>query len=541
MRDQGAFEIAPEKMDKSKLAAEAPTTEAAQPQFPLVARVYVTLVVLAGLMGALHTFQSWTPQFSTRLILYFLISIASSGMKVVLPNVNGNLSVNYLLTLLALLELGTPSAMLLALAATVVQTLWRPKRHVRIIQFVFNLACMVLTVSLAGVLFNQPWFRGIPEGQALRLAVAGVGYFFVNTLCVSTVIGLSEGRAVRSVWTTSYGWALPYYLVGVSFAVMLHASMEQLGWRFIVALVPLLYVVYRSFRLYLDGLEQDRAHRLELLRYSRALATTNEELSIALDEARRANKLKSRFLASVSHELRTPLNGIIGFAQMFYDGLIGPVDEIQRECLGDMLGCANHLHALIGNVLDLTKAEAGKMDLRYEPVSLSPLIREVIDTQQPAASLKGITVSFEQSEQVEVVTVDTVRLKQILYNFLSNAVKFTRNGGRIWISVSPEGDKLYRIDIADNGVGIAADDLPNLFSEFGQVGESEKSKEGSGLGLAISKHIAEALGGRVGVESTLGAGSKFFVVLPIIPQHCADSQEPARPVAGVADSLLSSP
>lgn len=244
----------------------------------------------------------------------------------------------------------------------------------------------------------------------------------------------------------------------------------------------------------------------------------------ALEAAREASKLKTRFLASVSHELRTPLNGIIGFAELLYDGVLGPLNDMQRESVGDMLSCSNHLCGLIGQVLDLAKVEAGKMTFTYESVSVVHLVREVIDTVMAIAKSKRIEVAIQSGAQVDLVRADASRLKQILYNYLSNALKFTPTGGRVKVSVWAEDSETFRIDVEDSGPGIAPDDIPRLFSEFGQLGDSEKSKAGSGLGLAISKHIAEAQGGRVGVKSEVGRGSMFFVVLPRVPEGSAPSE-----------------
>jgi signal transduction histidine kinase len=255
--------------------------------------------------------------------------------------------------------------------------------------------------------------------------------------------------------------------------------------------------------------------------YAAVLARQNEELCRAADAAREANAVKSRFLASVSHELRTPLNGIIGFAQLLYDYALGPLSDAQRECLGDMLSCSDRLLMLISNVLDLAKIESGKMTFQYESVSPARLVREAMDTLQPIADSKRIEIDFQADPQVDVVQADSGRLKQILYNYLSNALKVTGKGGRINVSISAEDGACYRIDVEDNGSGIAPEDIPRLFSEFGQLGAAEKSKMGCGLGLAICKRIAEAQGGWVGVESQLGKGSKFCAILPRVREALA--------------------
>jgi len=247
------------------------------------------------------------------------------------------------------------------------------------------------------------------------------------------------------------------------------------------------------------------------------LATKNVELCQALNSTRQASAVKSRFLASVSHELRTPLNGIIGFAQMLHDGVVGPVTDLQRDCLNDMLSCSDQLLTLISQVLDLTKIESGKMTFQYESIEPARLIRDTIDTLQPIAESKGITVEYCADPGVPMVNADPGRLKQMLYNYLSNALKFTPERGRITVSCTLDGESAYRIDVCDTGCGIAPQDLPKLFCEFGQLGAAEKAQLGTGLGLAITRRIAEAQGGHVGVESEPGKGSRFFVVLPIAP------------------------
>lgn len=280
----------------------------------------------------------------------------------------------------------------------------------------------------------------------------------------------------------------------------------------------------RSLRQQTEALKRTKER---LVAYADALAKKNEELCQDLGAARQASLVKSRFLASLSHELRTPLNGIIGFAQIFYDGTLGPLNDIQKECVGDMLSCSDHLLRLIGQVLDLAKIESGKMTFQYEPVSLAELIGSAIDTLQPIADSKGIYVEFLPDPHPDTVLADASRLRQVLYNYLSNALKFTGQGGRIQVSVSMHDEASYRIDVEDSGIGIAGQDIPRLFSEFAQVSGGDRSL-GTGLGLAITKRIAETQGGHVGVESELGKGSRFYVVLPLAPQAEGADETPIR-------------
>jgi len=230
-----------------------------------------------------------------------------------------------------------------------------------------------------------------------------------------------------------------------------------------------------------------------------------------------ANRLKSEFLANMSHELRTPLNAIIGFADLMHQGKVGPVSAEHEEYLGDILTSSRHLLHLINDVLDLAKVESGKMEFRPEPIDLGKLVDGVRDTLRGLAASKRLRVETDVSPDVAAAVVDPVRMKQILYNYLSNAIKFTPAGGHIRLRITPEGPDLFRIDVQDTGVGIAAEHLSKLFVEFQQLDASTaKQYQGTGLGLALTKRIVEAHGGRVDVRSTLGTGSTFSAILPRI-------------------------
>jgi signal transduction histidine kinase len=245
-----------------------------------------------------------------------------------------------------------------------------------------------------------------------------------------------------------------------------------------------------------------------------ALRKSNEELAAALELAKEASQAKSRFLASVSHELRTPLNGIIGFSQLLHDGAVGCVNDDQKECLNDVLNCSDHLLTLINHVLDITKIEAGKMDFDYEMVLLGELAGRALDGVKALASAKQISIALQVDDRLLPVQADPSRLRQVIFNYLSNALKFTPNGGRVALDVTLEAGGGYRITVEDTGIGISRADLPRLFTEFGQLGAPETAKAGTGLGLAITKRIVEAQGGSVGAASVMGQGSRFWAVFP---------------------------
>jgi signal transduction histidine kinase len=221
----------------------------------------------------------------------------------------------------------------------------------------------------------------------------------------------------------------------------------------------------------------------------------------------------------MSHELRTPLNSIIGFAHLLHTGKAGPVAESHGEYLGDILTSARHLLQLINDVLDLAKVESGKMEFRPEPVNVAKTISEVRDILRGLASEKRVQVEVHVAPDLGGIVLDPARLKQVLYNFLSNAIKFTGETGRVTIRAAPLDAGRFRIEVEDTGIGISPDDLHRLFVEFQQLDAgSAKRYPGTGLGLALTKRIVEAQGGEVGVTSTPRVGSVFHAVLPRVSQ-----------------------
>jgi PAS domain S-box-containing protein len=245
------------------------------------------------------------------------------------------------------------------------------------------------------------------------------------------------------------------------------------------------------------------------------LRKKNEELEEQYRRVQEANRLKSEFLANMSHELRTPLNGIIGFAELMHDGKTGPVSTDQKEYLGDILTSSRHLLQLINDVLDLAKVESGKMEFRPEAIDLERVVAEVRDVLRTLTAHKRIRVDTEIESALGSVTADVGKLKQVLYNYLSNAIKFSPDEGHVTVRVVPENKDEFRLEVRDNGIGIKREDMSRLFVEFQQLDSSTAKKyPGTGLGLALTKRIVEAQGGRVGVESTPGKGSMFSAVFP---------------------------
>lgn len=274
-----------------------------------------------------------------------------------------------------------------------------------------------------------------------------------------------------------------------------------------------------AHREHLEELVSDRTLRLQeanekLSVEIRERIETLNELAIAKEHAEAADQLKSAFLATMSHELRTPLNSIIGFTGIILQGIVGPLNDEQKKQLNMVRTSAQHLLALINDVLDISKMEAGQVRIVQENFDLRPVIEKVAESMRPLAGKKGLELTCVISREIASMTGDSRRVAQVLLNLVSNAIKFTERGS-VKIECEPEGTDQVTIRVADTGIGIKTEDMDTIFQAFRQIDSGMTRKyEGTGLGLSISKKLVDLMGGQITVASVWGSGSTFSFSLP---------------------------
>ena len=322
--------------------------------------------------------------------------------------------------------------------------------------------------------------------------------------------------------------------------------LHDAGWKSVLA-VPMLReeqivgaLVVRRKRT--GSFSEETVELMETFASQSTLALMNARLFRELEkrsaELEVASRHKSEFLASMSHELRTPLNAVLGFSEVLLERMFGEINERQEEYLRDIHGSGKHLLELLNEILDLSKVEAGQMELDYTTVELAPLLEHAASMLRERAALKGIDIVVEADEDVGALEADELRLKQVVINLVTNAVKFTGDGGEVVVRVKRSGPDVVAITVSDTGIGIPPDDRERIFESFQQGGRGPSREEGTGLGLTLSRRIVELLGGRMWLESEVGVGSTFGFTLPAYrPSGAGWVGEPGR-ATELADAVV---
>jgi GAF domain-containing protein len=307
-----------------------------------------------------------------------------------------------------------------------------------------------------------------------------------------------------------------------SYSSPISDALIEAGYRAVVA-VPLVQEDHLIGALTMNrktpgGFPPETIELLQTFATQSALAIQNARLFREIEDKSRqlevASQHKSEFLANMSHELRTPLNAIIGFSEVLAEKMFGELNEKQEEYLKDIYASGNHLLSLINDILDLSKIEAGRMELELSDFHLPTALDSALTLVRERAGRRGIALQMNVDNRLGQIQADERKVRQVVLNLLSNAIKFTPEGGRIEVRAAPR-DGFVEVSVSDTGVGIAPEDQEAVFEEFRQVGTADKKVEGTGLGLTLCRKFVELHGGRIWVKSQAGAGSKFTFTIPV--------------------------
>jgi signal transduction histidine kinase/ActR/RegA family two-component response regulator len=490
-----------------------------------VIAVDVAAIVAFVLLRAHHVEDPWVGIF----LLSTLVALAGAT-PVRIPALKTSVSATDPFVFTALAAYGPMPACIVAAMGILGSMLGR-ERDRQPMHLVFNLGCVVLSIALASVVYALVGGRPggpLPE-QIGPLVAATTAYFVFNTGLVTTAVAIDSGRGFFATWRQSALWTAVSAYAGLTVSAGLLLALDWVGPSGLALGIPpcwLLVAFYRTNKQRQEEqerrIEQVVDHNQELedkvaertAELQRALShieRSNAQLRLGNERLTEANRAKSEFLANVSHELRTPLNAIIGFSDLLREPTVGELNQEQTEFARDIHESGVHLLRLINDILDLSKIEAGKMEVHPEKVDLPQAIREAAAMLHPQATQERLTLTVRCAESVRTGRLDPGMFRQVLVNLLSNAVKFTPTGGAVTVEARDDGKDLV-VEVADTGIGISETDLEKIFHEFYQVdGSYSRNYEGTGLGLALVRRMVEMQGGEISAQSTPDRGARFSV------------------------------
>ncbi len=488
-------------------------------------RFYILATYAAALLILLGVLHGGTLTFDTEFLMLALIGAVMAPHTVHL-GMRVEMSISHPFILATMILLGTANAVLISILCIASLCFIRTPR-MEFYRALFNISSFVVTTF--ATCRSYVFFGGSAQGGGVvpmvALMVATLVFYLVNTYSISGVVALSGRLNLFKVWHENFLWSAPSFFAGGSLALGMSYFLQRFGIYSFVLSLPFCVLIYYSYKLYLDKLEEKKQHLEDIERMNadlerkvkertQELEVVNQKLQESNLELQRANSLKSEFLANMSHELRTPLNAVIGFSELLLDTGSGTLGEDQRDYVADILSSGRHLLELINEILDLSKIEAGKMKLSAEEFEIGPVCEEAMALLRVEAGRKHIEIVLDVEDPALEVRADRNKIKQIMNNLLSNAVKFTHPGGRVTLRTRRVVDRLA-VSMIDTGIGIRDEDQERIFQAFTQVdGSYARRYQGTGLGLTLVKKFVEMHGGSVTLESRFGEGSDFTFTIP---------------------------
>src|SRR5439155_2018710 len=416
-------------------------------------RLYIVATYAAALLILLDVLHGGTLTFDTEFLMLALIGAVMAPHTVHL-GMRVEMSISHPFLLATMILLGTANAVLISILCIASLCFIRTPR-MEFYRAIFNICSFVVTTFATCrtyVLFGGSAQAGgvVPM---VALMVATLVFYLVNTYSISGVVALSGRLNLFKVWHENFLWSAPSFFAGGSLALGMSYFLQRFGIYSFVLSLPFCVLIYYSYKLYLDKLEEKKQHLEDIERMNadlerkvkertQELEVVNQKLQESNLELQRANSLKSEFLANMSHELLTPLNAVIGFSELLLDTGSGSLTEDHKDYVADILSSGRHLLELINEILDLSKIEAGKMKLSVEEFEIGPVCEEAMVLLRVEAGRKHIELVVEVEDPALEVRADRSKVKQIMNNLLSNAVKFTHPGGRVTLRARREGDAL---------------------------------------------------------------------------------------------------
>ena len=495
---------------------------------PTKVLIFVVAVVLAAICGIVLLFQYRVDNSVLGVSLLVSLAVMTGTGVVRVPGTKISVQVSDSFVFTALAAYGPMPACFVAAAAGFA-AIFGKEPHRKPLRIAFNIANLVTSASAGSAVYLLSGGQaGSPVLDQLGpLFAATAVYLAVNTFLVTVAIRLDSGRGIDRSWRESMLWTAMSTFAGLTLAVFLTWALSAMGTKGLALGVPpawLLALFYRTHKERQvaaqerveaieevnEGLESRVADRTRDLQQALGgLEDANRKLVSANASLEEANEAKGLFLASVSHELRTPLNAVIGFADLLRDPCYGSLNQEQAEFTCDIQESGEHLLRLINDILDVTKIEANKMEVRPEEIDVRQSLGEVTSMLRAQAASNSLLLEVSCADDVSAARLDPGMFRQVLVNLIGNAIKFTPAAGEVQVRAEREGDALL-VSVDDTGIGIAVEDLDRIFDEFYQVdGTYSRNYEGTGLGLALVRRMVELQGGEVQVESTPGDGTRF--------------------------------
>lgn len=482
-------------------------------EMSLNARIYIAVVIALGAAALGQGLFVWVPRDVPHFLCYLALAIPASCLKVSLPRITGTMSVLFIFLLAGIVELGLPETLVMGVVCVTVQSFWHARSRPRAVHVLFSVATLAITITATHLVYGTLQFLSSP----FRLAITASVYFVVNTFPIAMVIALTERKSLREVWSGCYFWCFPYYLVGAAIVSAFSSANRMLDWRAGVLILPVMYVVYRSYLLYLNQLQTERQRTEEERQHADEIAVLHAQAMEALSSSkqgeealRRANEDLRQFAYAAAHDLQEPLRNIANSLGLIKHVQQKPLQVEVTELVQESIENAERLVRMVKDLLAFSKVASETQHVN-ELIDSREIMRQVLTDLHATIS--------ESKAQVKIgplpfVRMETAHLLQLFQNLISNALKYRRMDVETCIEVSAVrlgGEWIFAV--TDNGIGFDPVYAERIFGIFKRLHRNHEYP-GTGIGLAVCSRIVALYGGRIWAESQPNIGSNFKFTMP---------------------------